>query len=1650
MLTSPKRLLLLIAISTAMVLPAQVMINEVSSNNYSYYPDTDGDYDDWIELYNAGASGVNLNGYRVTDNLTLPSKWILPNISIPAGGYLTLYASGKDRVDYIDHWESIVKEADSWKYIIPDATTSLTWMTPGFSDAAWLSGPGGIGYADADDGTAVPNPTSVVYMRRTFTITDAAAIQYLLLHVDYDDGFIAYLNGNEIARSNITGAPAYNSFADADREAVMYGGGNPEAFVIGKSVYQPLLITGANVLSIEIHNKSATSSDLTCRPFLTAGIGSTAYDYQATPAWFTTPAITTNLHTNFSIKESGESVYLFNSGGTLISSLTVPALKADDTYGRFPNGSTTLRILQPATPNASNGTATAYTGYNNVPVTFSLPAGFYTGTQSLTLSTTNGAAQIRYTTDGTKPNASSTLYTGVISIPSTRVIRAAGFVANQLPGSFETNSYFINDNVTIPVVSISTAPANFFDTNTGIYVDGPPAVTATCPDMPHSCYNYWQEWEREIHVEYFDKTKVFRFEQDAGVKILGGWSRTLDMKSMQIRAGDRYDKKYFEYSFFDEPKKTGFEQSKTFTLRNGGNDFNYTHLRDATNQRTLNSMLPCVDNHCDFEGYIPVLLFINGQYWGVHHLRERIDDTYFENNFGLTDDEIDYCEFNGTAKKGSAVEFQQMLDFVANNNMTSATNYDNLRNNMLDVLNYTDYMCSELYHTNWDWPHNNIKFWQPRAAGGKWRYILHDTDFGLGLFGFEPASTNILNRVITDTRSVHSPFFAKLVTNLTFRNYFINRFADLMNTIYTPANYKSVLSGLKTELNPEMTRQFTKWPVNAGSVTAWNNNVNDVKAYMDARPAYVRSHIVSQFSLAGQVNVTLQTSPADAGKIQINTITPCSLPWTGVYFNGVPVTIKVIPNDGFQFVNWTSGLTLPSSTNKEITLNIGSNGTITANFAVNPNIPKLCVTEINYNSDSASAAVDSGDWIEIYNSGTAALDLSGWTVRDSKIYNSYVIPNGTTLAVGQYLVLVSDVTKFQTVHPAVTNYIGPLGFNLSSGGEEINFFDQVGTLKYSMTFDDEAPFPLLADGYGPTLELNSCNDNPSSGSSWYAGCKLGSPGNAYVPCPCQNVNLGPDAILCISGGTKLLTTGMAAHADRKFTWFRDDIKLLFTTPSITVSTAGIYTVMVDSAGCQKTDVIRVDANISFDLGPDKSLCNPVLDTLDTRLTASGLTFVWQKNASVISGATSSKLGISTPGTYSVTVSGGSCASQTDNNVVTSVSAVPVDNARCGAGVVNLAVTGSGSYKWYTTPTGPIQVATGLTYSPNLSSTTTFYVEDASFFAKTVGPPDTLFGDTWLSNNYSYKLRFNVTTACILDYVTVYTDGPQDVVVRILASNGTTVLHSRTIPVTGFGKQRIPLGFSLTTGTGFYMDATGTTGELRMNNENATYPYTQAGYVSITGGEPSWTSDAAHNWYMYFYNWEFSSGPGPCQRVPVTGTVNCVTPVDLLSFTAQSTGDEVVLNWITTNEINNAYFVIERSADAQTFEELGTIVAAKANQARNAYLFTDKNPLTGKSYYRLRQTDLDGSTTYTDVLSVLRNNGNVLSLLPNPFHQSAILRLENTEHALVSITDLQGRIIYSGETTESEIHIGENLKSGMYVLKVLFDGQEQVLPFTKVE
>ncbi|TND04090.1 MAG: hypothetical protein FD123_3861 [Bacteroidetes bacterium] len=928
-------------------LRAQIVINELSSTGHALLADEDGNFEDWIELYNTTANTIDLQGYSLVYYDDKPHVWTFPQIFIKPNGHLLVFASEKDRKSVIDHFEVSVYGNDFWRYWY-GSEPDTAWRNMNYNDASWPLGQGSIGYGDGDDLTTIPQ-TMTVYMRKTFTVPDTSKIPIALLLADFDDGFVAYLNGVEIARQNVGVQgipPPYGTPAYEEHEAQYYQNGNFSAgFFITKETLNSALLQGNNVFCIQTHNLDPLSSDLTSLAHFITGVSDTSQTYFPL-------ASNLSLHTNFNLSSKGFRLSLTDPAGDTIDTHVFETMGTDHSRGRRLDGSSDWVIFNTPTPNDTNDVAIPYTGYASSP-SFTLPAGFYSSAQQAGITAAPGET-IRYTLDGSVPVISSPVYSAAVLIDSTRVLRARSFPssAGMLPGLTSTNTYFINENVTLPVVSVSVNPYDLWDWNNGMYVMGPNADTA----FPFYGANFWAGMEKYAHCEFFEGGAQ-AFELDNGFKIHGNWSKAFPQRSFRVLANDDFGQSFIDYRLFPEKDITKF---KAFNIRNAGIDWNTTHFRDGLMNRALRKA------NCDIMDHRNCILFLNGMYWGVYELREREDENYIEQNMNVDPKKIDLLRFYGEAQSGTNTGFIDMATFIVMNDMSIQANYDSVKNHLLDIPNIVDYFASEIYYSNPDWLGNNIKFWRVNDPPGKWRYISWDMDGGLGLFS--SVTDNLLPYVTnTDTTSQyfgnpHSYMMQSLFRNTEFRHFFINRYADLINTTFHVNQLGRLAERIHDDLAPEMQRHFAMWgipntnPYGFGSslnVPMWENEYTILQQFIAARPAYARNYIQQEWLLAQQVDVTLDVYPADAGEIKISTIIPDSFPWTGVYFDGVPVTMTAMAKPGYKFSHWETMPVILTDSSSSITLNIDTSQTFRAVFAVSDYLlsvyPNPFSTSININ-----------------------------------------------------------------------------------------------------------------------------------------------------------------------------------------------------------------------------------------------------------------------------------------------------------------------------------------------------------------------------------------------------------------------------------------------------------------------------------------------------------------------------------------------------------------------------------------------------------------------------------------------------------------------------------------------------------------------------
>lgn len=1062
---------------------AQILLSEIAPTNPNALADEDGDFPGWLEIYNLGASTVSLEGYSLADGAS--PKWTLPTVTLGSNERILVFASGKDRgglpiAGSINHWETALYEEDNWRYWSNGSSLPADWNQPGASETGWQSGPGGFGYGDGDDNTTVQAGAISFYYRQKFNVTDVSQIAKAILSMDYDDGFVAWFNGTEIARSNSmpAGTPTPTTPSN-DHEAVMYLTGEPESFPIDSALFASLLLPGENVLAIEIHNVNNSSSDMSGRTWLHVGIKSTTQFFGANPLWFnaSTGGNGSQLHTNFKLKFS-ENVRLFNPNGLLLDSTSIPYLEPGHAKMRNSDQGSWCLTDSP-TPNAPNGNICS-AGYSTAP-TFSLPAGFYVSNQTVSI----GGTSVRYTTDGSLPDASSPLFTQAITLNATTVLRARSFEPGKLPSHAVTATYFINEPTELPVLSITARPGDLFNDGSG----GPAVYD-----------NYGAGQSAACNLQYFDKNHALAFTENASLRPVGNYSVAFDQKGLQFIFEDDFGAMgEVDYPIFSQDKP-GIQRYKGFRIRNTDDDASSTRIRDLVANRIT---LP---THCAAAGCQSMAVFINGEYWGHYEGRELLNEYFARDNFGDDPDRVDmlktaYGESNPyLAEEGADTAFFAMSDFILNNDMSDPANFAQAQS-LVDLENWVDYFASEIYNANVDWYSsvyfNNLRIFRGNHSDAfrkRWRFVLWDMGSTQGVYN--GVGYDMLNEALADPAYPNrwTDMMNQLLENPEFKRYFINRFADLLNEYWTPLKTQTVVQAAAEELESEIPHQSQRW--GTAGLASWLNGVQYLKEYHAEKPAVQRNQIEDFFSMNDQVNVTLQVQPPGAGWVKISTITPQNLPWTGVYFHGNPVTVTAIPALGYQFVNWSNNPFIGDLNSNSFTADISSNTSFTANFTGSAEPLDLQVAEVNYHSDPSR---DAEDWVELKNGSTAPFDLSDFTVGDGAWYHRFSLPVGTVLPPGGRLVVYENEEKFAQQHPSVTNAIGELGFELGDDGDEVRLFDRFGGPVNAVVFDDARPWPCTPDGFGRSLE-HVDNTDPSLPENWFDGCIGGSPGEAFSAC----------------------------------------------------------------------------------------------------------------------------------------------------------------------------------------------------------------------------------------------------------------------------------------------------------------------------------------------------------------------------------------------------------------------------------------------------------------------------------------------------------------------------------------------------------------------
>ncbi|MBN1895259.1 CotH kinase family protein [bacterium] len=617
------------------------------------------------------------------------------------------------------------------------------------------------------------------------------------------------------------------------------------------------------------------------------------------------------LHANFKLDRSAEEIRLSDTDTVCIDSIRFGAQADDISYGRHPDNPDSWAFFSPPTPGDPND-ASGIVEMTPEPV-FSIPGGFYRGGQSVAF-LNDGEVEIFFSLEGTTPDDASIPYDGPVIIEKTTPVRAVAYQEGRPPSAVVTQTYFIDIPVNLPVISLATDPENFFDDETGIYVTGTNGKGGYCAGV---ISNVNQDWERPVNIELFGTDGGRLLNQQAGVQIFGGCSRhRYPQKSLSLFARSGYGKGSFKVRLFEEKTIDEFE---SFILRSSADDQVYTMFRDAAAQQVLAKTMDA-----DYQAYQPVVVYLNGEYWGIHNIREKVNEHFVAGNFGVDPDDVDLLERDGSdwnTAHGDNEDYLTLMDFVTSENMADQDNYEIVKT-MMDADQYIEYMIGQIYLAERDWPGNNIKFWKTGTGEyTQWRWIHYDMDQTLTLGWL---SENMIRKCTTDqgpgwpNPEWSTRLFRNLLENREFRNRFINLFAWHVSTTFDSARVIAVIDSLADRLRPEIPHHIEKWggrvdltgkaaeswiPPTFRSVESWEAHVENMRDFARRRSPYAVKHVKDHFGLSGTSIVRVSLNRPGSGLLKM---LGRKIPedFQGIFFNDVPVPFSAAPLSGYRFSHW--------------------------------------------------------------------------------------------------------------------------------------------------------------------------------------------------------------------------------------------------------------------------------------------------------------------------------------------------------------------------------------------------------------------------------------------------------------------------------------------------------------------------------------------------------------------------------------------------------------------------------------------------------------------------------------------------------------------------------------------------------------------------
>lgn len=589
------------------------------------------------------------------------------------------------------------------------------------------------------------------------------------------------------------------------------------------------------------------------------------------------------LHTNFKLSSEGEKLFL--SENNIIDYISIPNLNAGLSFGRKNEQSNEWSILDIPSPKTTNAKANK--------LNFSHESGFYGEDFYLNIERLRPNHTIYYTLDGSEPTENSLVFNdslfvedrsylpnGISEIRTSPIeniyyhnwlkpekntqkstsLKLASFDENgRRTSAFYSKNYFVEINKNrFKTIALQVDSNDLFSYRNGIYVPGENLNT----EELNGTGNYFLDRAVNANISIINQNNQLILDANGEIKIQGKATRASAQKSLKVYAKEKHGNKYFNAAIISE---NAGEQYKRFVIRNTQGAPTKSFLSDELAIEIIK------DLNIDYSNYEFCEMYLNGEYWGIHSLRDKFDDHYFNIKYGYKKEQINIAEPDlSTAITGDVSELVLLRDFLENNSLNSKTDYEFV-SKIIDIESYIDYLCAEMFLNNFDWPGNNSKLWKANIPGSKWRFLFYDLDdtFGAVKRNMLEHSTEI-NSESWRNAPKYTLLFRKLLENESFNAQFISRFQTLLETTFSSENTFKALDKILAILDPEIQKNIDRWDF-PYSKNDWHTTVDkEITRFLEERPCIVAKQIKSFFELETQAtkcnnkvekNLELKISP---------------------------------------------------------------------------------------------------------------------------------------------------------------------------------------------------------------------------------------------------------------------------------------------------------------------------------------------------------------------------------------------------------------------------------------------------------------------------------------------------------------------------------------------------------------------------------------------------------------------------------------------------------------------------------------------------------------------------------------------------------------------------------------------------------------------